>query len=201
MQTLGPTLNGCHGLNRRPYNVIHGLCLRQGISRSLAVRPQEQRFWIFGLKLLFHQLGPKPPRCPHFRNLHVILHADAPKEAEAGCDNVDRKVGLMDSRSQVFQTISEGKGQFQGGIGSGFLHVIATDTNGIVFRHFSRKESHNVGHDPIHTGLWRVNIRVAHHEFFQNVVLNRPLELCQNGILRFFRRLFQGGLNVHGQDG
>ena len=50
--------------------------------------------------------------------------------------------------------------------------MIPADRNRIELRHITGGKFDNIGHDT-HRGLRRVNIGVAHHKFFENVILDR----------------------------
>ena len=51
------------------------------------------------------------------------------------------------------------------------LHVVARDRDGIEFRHLVGSVFNNI-RDDLHRRLWWVDVGVAHHELFENVVLD-----------------------------
>ena len=57
----------------------------------------------------------------------------------------------------------------------GFLHMIARNRNRIELGHVGRGIFDNI-RDNAHRRLGRVNIGVAHHKFFENIVLNGARE-------------------------
>ena len=57
-----------------------------------------------------------------------------------------------------------------------FLHVVAGDRDRVELRHVLGRELDDVGHDP-HARLGRIDVGVADHELFEDVVLDRPAEL------------------------
>ena len=95
--------------------------------------------------------------------------------------------------AEIFDAVGQRIGELEVLRRAGFLHVIAGDRDGIVFRHLLRGIGEDVGDDP-HRGRRRIDVGVAHHELFQNVVLN--------GARQFLRRhaLFLGGGDEQRQD-
>ena len=95
--------------------------------------------------------------------------------------------------AQIFDAVGQRIGEFEVLRRAGFLHVIAGDRDGVVLRHFLRGVRKDVGDDP-HRGRRRIDVGVAHHELFQNVVLN--------GARQFLRRnaLFLGGRDEQRED-
>ena len=105
---------------------------------------------------------------------------------EAGATQDLELAYTLAAGAQILDAVGERIGKLQVLRRAGFLHVIAGDRNRIEFRHPLRGEGEDVGDDP-HRGGRRIDIGVAHHELFQNVVLN--------GARQFFWRdaLFFGG--------
>ncbi len=66
------------------------------------------------------------------------------------------------------------------------MHVIAGDRNRIELRHLLRRVFDDVG-DDAHRRRWRIYIGVAHHELFQNVILNGAGEFFGRNALLFTR--------------
>ena len=94
--------------------------------------------------------------------------------------------------AHIFDAVGERVGEFEIGGRSGLLHVIAGDRDRIELRHVRRGVGENIG-DDAQRRLRRIDVGVAHHEFFEDVVLDRAGE--------FFRRhaLFLGGDDVERQ--
>ena len=72
------------------------------------------------------------------------------------------------------------------------MHVIATNADGIKFCHVLRSVIKNISHDA-HGRSRGIDIGIAHHELFQNVVLNGSREFFLAHALLF------GGHDVAGQ--
>jgi len=77
----------------------------------------------------------------------------------------------MNAGSEVFKTISKRIGQFLNCSGSCLLNMVSADTDGVEFWHILRSIFKNIGNDA-HGGLRWINIGIANHKFFQNIVLN-----------------------------
>ncbi|MGY2934525.1 hypothetical protein ACVWZ6_004127 [Bradyrhizobium sp. GM6.1] len=95
-----------------------------------------------------------------------------PEERQPRREAVDiearRKAG-----TKIFDAVGQRIGELEVLRRAGLLHVIAGDRDRIVFRHFLRGIRKNVRDDP-HRRRGRIDVGVAHHELFQNVVLNGP---------------------------
>jgi hypothetical protein len=145
----------------------------------------------FGLKLR-QQLGPQQPRRAHLGDFHEEVHADRPEERQPRCKAVNIESG-REPGAEIFDAVGQRVGELEVLGRAGLLHVIAGDGDRVVFRHFLRGVRKDVGDDP-HRGRRRIDVGVAHHEFFQNVVLN--------GAREFFRRhaLFLGSRNEQRED-
>ena len=138
-------------------------------------------------------LGPQYARRAHLGDLHEVVHADAPEEAEARREAVDIQAG-RDARADVLEAVGQRVAQLDIGGGAGFLHVVAADRNAVELRHFRGAVAENVA-DDVHRGPRRIDVGVADHELFQNVVLNGSAELRGRHALLFGRH------DVEGHDG
>ena len=137
---------------------------------------------------LLHQLRPQHARGAQLRDLHEKIHADAEEERQPRREAVDREV-CRDPGADIFDAVGKRIGEFEVGRRSGLLHVIAGDRNRIELRHMRRGVGKNIG-DDAQRRLRRIDIGVAHHELFEDVVLDRAGE--------FFRRhaLLLGGDDI-----
>ena len=72
----------------------------------------------------------------------------------------------------IFQTICNRISNFLYGTCPGFMHVIATDADAIEFGHMLASKFNDICNDA-HRWIGRINECIAHHEFFQNIILNR----------------------------
>ncbi len=73
------------------------------------------------------------------------------------------------------------------------MHVITGDRNRVELRHIFRGVSNNIGNNA-HRRLRRIDVRIANHKLFQNIILQRT------GKLRLCDSLFLCGDDVHGHD-
>ena len=140
---------------------------------------------------LLHQLRPQHARGAQLRHLHEIIHADAEEERQPRREAIDGEVGA-EAGADIFDAVGERVGEFEVGGRAGLLHVIAGDRDRIEFRHMRRGVGENIG-DDAQRRLRRIDVGVAHHEFFEDVVLD--------GAGEFFRRhaLLLGGDDVERQ--
>ena len=152
---------------------------------------QAQRARVLRVELR-QQLGPQQPRRAHLGDFHEEVHADRPEERQPRRKAIDVETGSKPG-AQIFDAVGQRIGELEVLRRAGLLHVIAGDRDRVVFRHLLRGVGKDVGDDP-HRGRRRIDIGVAHHELFQNVVLN--------GAREFFRRhaLFLGRGDEQRQD-
>ena len=191
VQRLGMALRRRHRLDGGAHHVVEDVLRGQRPARGLAMRAQAQRARVFRIELR-QQLRPQQPRGAHLRHFHEEIHADRPEERQPRREAVDVETGGK-AGAEIFDAVGQRIGELEVLRRAGFLHVIAGNRDRIVFRHFLRGVGKNVGDDP-HRGRRRIDVGVAHHELFQNVVLN--------GAREFFRRhaLFLGGGDEQRQD-
>jgi len=129
-------------------------------------------------------LAQQQPCRAHLGDFHEEVHADRPEERQPRREAVDVEARGK-SRAQIFDAISQRIGELEILRRAGFLHVVAGNRDRIVFRHFLRGVREDVRDDP-HRRQGRIDIGVAHHELFQNVVLNGAREFFRRHAL-FFR--------------
>ena len=113
---------------------------------------------------------PELARGAELGDLHEEIHAHRPEERQPRRKRVDAHSGA-EAGAQIFDPVRERVGEFEILRRARLLHVIAGDRNRVEFRHVRRGEGENIGDDP-HRGGGRVDIGVADHELFENVVLN-----------------------------
>ena len=176
---------------RGAHHVVEDVLRGQRPAGGLAMRAQRQRARVLRIELL-HQLGPQQPRGAHLGDFHEEVHADRPEERQPRREAVDVEAG-GEAGAHIFDAVGERIGELEVLRRAGFLHVIAGDRDRIELRHVLRGVGEDVGDDP-HRGRRRIDVGVAHHELFQNVVLN--------GAREFFRRhaLFLGRRDEQRQD-
>lgn len=134
--------------------------------------------WDFGMEA-FYYFGPNHTGCPHFGNFTEMVHTDGPEERNPGCKIVNAHTGL-NACTQVFQAIGQGIGHFNFTRGSGFLHMVSGNRDGIELRHVTGRVGKNITYDT-HGKLRRIDVRITDHEFFQDIVLDRSRQLFQFG--------------------
>ena len=78
----------------------------------------------------------------------------------------------------VLDTVGEGVREFQVGRRTRFLDVVVGDRNRVEPRRFRASEREDVGDDP-HRRLRWIDLGVADHELFENVVLDGPVKLLR----------------------
>ena len=156
---------------------------------------QRQTLFRFRAEIL-HQPRPKQPGRAQLGDLHEEIHANGEKERQSWSEGVDVEPGL-DPRAHIFDAIGQCVAKFEIGGGAGFLHVIAGDRNRVELRHILAGVGENV-RDDAHRRKRRINISIAHHEFFKNVVLNRAGELVGRDALLLRRDNEQSQHRQHG---
>ena len=81
-----------------------------------------------------------------------------------------------DAGADVLEAVGERVAELEVGRRPGLLHVIAGDRDRVELRHPLRREREDV-RDDLHRGCGRIDVRVPHHELFEDVVLDRAREL------------------------
>ena len=82
----------------------------------------------------------------------------------------------VDRRAHILEPVSDRERQLLHRRRAGLLHVVAGDRDRVELRHPPRRVVDDVGHDP-HARLGRIDVGVADHELFEDVVLDGPGEL------------------------
>ena len=135
------------------------------------MRPQRQRFRILGTEP-GNEFTPQQTAGAQLGDLHEEIHSDAPEERQPGRELVDVQARIQ-AGLQVIDAVGQRIGQLEIGCGTGLLDVVAGDRNRIELRHLGAGEGEDVGDDS-HRRLRRIDVGVADHELFENVVLNGP---------------------------
>ena len=187
VQRLRAAKRGRHRLDGRARDVVENILRGERPAGGLAVGAQRQRARIARLKRL-HQLRPQHARGAQFCYLHEKVHADAEEERQPRREAVDRKPG-GEARAHVFDAVGKRIGEFEIGGRSRLLHVVAGDRDRIELRHVRRGVGKNIGNNA-QRRFWRIDVGVAHHELFEDIVLD--------GTGKFFARhaLLLGGHNI-----
>eukprot|EP00968_Pinguiococcus_pyrenoidosus_P015893 scaffold1492_cov257-Pinguiococcus_pyrenoidosus.AAC.8 len=193
VQRLGAPHDGRHGLDRGAHHVVVRILLGQAVSTGLAVRPEHARHGVLRLEVLLHEVRPQAPGRAKLRHLGVEVHAHRKEEAEARCHLVHVQASLYRA-AYILDSVCQRERQLDHGVRARLLHVVPTDADAVVERHVLGRESKDVLDDP-HARLRRVDVRVAHHELLQDVVLDRAAELLQGDAALL------GSHDVEGQHG
>ena len=122
VQTLGVAQGSSHSLDAGTSHIVERILLGERPTRSLAVGTQSETLRILGIELV-DQFGPKHTSGAHLSDLHEVVHADCPEEAEARSESVDVDAGL-DTCAEVLQTIGEGVCHLDVIGCTCFLHVV-----------------------------------------------------------------------------
>ena len=135
---------------------------------------QHQALRVLGIEAL-HDPAPQQARGAHLGDLEIEVHPDGPEKTQPPGKAVD--VQTLGQRGlDVFLAVGQRESQFQRLVRAGFLHVVARDADRVELGHLLRRVLDDVADDP-HARLGRVDVGVAHHELFEDVVLDRPAEL------------------------
>ena len=122
-----------------------------------------------------HDARPQQPRRAQLRDLHEEVHADREEEREAAGELVDVEAARR-ARAHVLEAVGEREAELLHRGRARLLHVVAGDRDRVELRHVLRRVLDDVGDDP-HARLGRIDVGVADHELFEDVVLDRPAEL------------------------
>ena len=195
MQALGASHHGRHRLDRGAHNIIVRILFRETRPRGLAMCAQHERARVLWREMLFHQRGPQQPTGPHLGDFHVEVHTDAPEKREPSRESIDVEP-LGHRRTHVIQSVGNRERQLEITRRSGFLHMVARNTDRIELRHLFRGVLDDIGNNP-HRGSRRINIGIPNHELLEDIVLDRPGELVSGDALLLTRNYEAG---KHRQD-
>ena len=184
VQALRVALRRGHGLDGGARDIVEDILRGERPAGGLAMGAQGQALFGFGIELL-HQPRPQEPCGAQLGDLHEEVHPHRPEEGQARRELIDGEP-RRDASANIFDAIGQRVSQLQILRRARFLHVIAGDGNRIELWHVLGGIGEDVG-DDAHGMFGRVDIGVAHHEFFENVVLDRARELVLRHAL-FLRR-------------
>ncbi len=191
VQRLSVPLGGGHRLDAGARHVVEHILGGQRPPRCLRMCAQRKGFGALGRELC-DQLTPQQPAGPQFGDLHKEIHPDAPEERQPGREAVDVQAGVQ-ARPDVVDAVGQGVGQLQIRRGTGFLDVIAGNGDGVELGHLGAGVGEDVGDDP-HRRLRRIDVGVADHELFEDVVLDGAGQLLRR------HALLLGGNHIQRQD-
>ena len=190
VQRLRVPQSGSHSFNTSTANVVERILFGQRPTRSLAVSTQSQRFRVLGTEAL-HDLRPQHTCSTHLGDFHEMVHTDRPEEGQTRSESIDIDT-CIHTGTKIFKTVAKRISHFDIGRRTCFLHVVTGDGDGVELRHLLRSVFEDIGNDT-HGEFRRVDISVTHHEFFQDIVLDRTGHLFQLGAL------FQTGIDIECQ--
>ena len=174
VQALREPLRRGHRLDAGADDVVVDVLSRERPATRLAVGAQAERLRVCGA-LLLHEARPEQAGRAHLGDLHEEVHADGPEEGQARGKTVDVEADAL-ACPEVLDAVGQRVGELEILRGSSLLHVVAGDGDRVVARHLLGRERKDVA-DDAHRGLGRIDVGVADHELFEDVVLDGPREL------------------------
>ena len=180
-----------HGFHTGTADIVERILLRERPAGRLRMGTQRHGLRIFRAEL-FQNLRPEHASRAHLGDFHEIVFALVPEEGQTFRKGVDGEPRFF-AAADVFHAVGQRVADFQIARRAAFLDVVAGNGNGIEFRHIFRRVFENIA-DDAHGHGRRINVRIADHEFLQNIILNRP---GQNG---FIDALLDPGGNEEGQN-
>ena len=195
MQALGVPKGGGHAFDDGARDVVVGVLFLEAPAGGLGMGAERQGLGILGTELV-DGLGPEEARGPHLGDFHEVVHADGPEEGDPWREGVHVHAGL-DAGAQILEPVGEGVTELNVVGGAGFLHVVAGDADAVELGHLFGGVGEDVA-DDADGGVGGVDVGVADHELFEDVVLDGAGELVVLDAL-----LFAGDDEVgkDGQDG
>ena len=125
------------------------------------------------------------------------------EERKPGRETVDRKSGV-DGGFDVGDRVGEREGDFLFRGGTGLADVVTADGDGVPFRKLFGRPCEEVGDDP-HGGTRRIDVGSAGDVLFQDVVLDRAVQIPDVRTLlardEHIKRKQHGGGGVDGHGG
>ena len=174
VQTLRTAQHRGHRLIGGAHDVVVRVLLGQRHAGRLTVSPQHERRRILRIELLDDPMPQQAGR-PQLGDLHEEVHADTEEEAEPAGERVDVEPAV-DGVAHVLEPIGDRERELLIGGRARFEHVVAGDRDRVEPRHVLRGVLDDVRNDP-HRRLGRIDVGVAHHELFEDVVLDGAVEL------------------------
>ena len=191
VQRLGVSQRSAHSLDAGTADVVERILLGERPTRGLTVRTQRHGLRVLRVELL-HDLGPQHTGGAHLRDLHEVVHTHGPEERQTRRELIDAHARVH-TGAKVLQTVGQRVSKLDVVGGTGLLHVVAGDGDGVELRHVLGRELEDVG-DDLHRVCRRVNVGVTHHELLEDVVLDGARQLVERGTLLL------GGDDVERQD-
>ena len=140
-----------------------------------------------GLRVLrrerLHDPPPQEARRTQLGDLEVEVHADAEEERQPAGELVDVHAA-GERKTHVLAPVGERERELEHLVRARLLHVVAGDADRVELRHVLRRVLDDVG-DDAHRRRGRIDVGVAHHELFQDVVLDRSRKLLLRDPLLF----------------
>ena len=163
--------------------LLNTSCAARLQPRGLAMGAQRQRALVLRRRTACISFAQSSARGAQLRHFHEEVHADGPEEGEPRREAVDVEPG-RDAGAHIFDAVGERVGEFEIGGRARLLHVIAGDRDRVELRHVAPSVGEDVG-DDAHRWLGRIDVGVAHHELFEDVVLDGAGELLRRNALLF----------------
>ena len=174
VQGLRSTQGRGHRFDRGADNIVIGVLLLQRHARCLAMGAQHFGALIFGTKTI-HDAMPERTCGTQLRHFHEEVHADAEEEGKPTGKGIDVQAACHGTL-HIFLAVCDGERQFLHRRRAGFMHMVAGNRNAVKLRHIRAGIGDDVRNDP-HRRFGRIDVGVADHELFQNIVLNGPVQL------------------------
>ena len=174
VQALRAAEHGGERLDRGADDVVVRVVLGERHAGRLAVRAEHERRRLLRAELL-DRPRPQQARGAQLGHLHEEVHADPEEEGQARRELVDVETAF-DGRACVLDPVGQREAELLHRGRAGFLHVVAGDRDRVELRHAARRVLDDVGDDP-QARRRRVDVGVADHELFEDVVLERAGEL------------------------
>ena len=170
VQRLGVAESRAHSFHRRAGHVVERILRGEGPTGRLAVGTERHRL-VVGAAHLLDDLRPEHASRAHLRDLHEVVLADRPEEGQTLRKRVDLQAGL-DTRADVLETVGQRVAELDVRRSARFLHVVAGNRDAVELRHVVRGVLEDIA-DDAHGHIRRINVSVAHHELFEDIVLDR----------------------------
>ena len=191
VQRLGVAESRAHSLHRRAGHVVERILRGERPTGRLAVGTQSHRL-VVGAAHLLDDLRPEHASRAHLRDFHEVVLADSPEEGQTLRKGVDLQAGL-DTGADILEAVGQRVAELDVRRSAGFLHMVAGNRDAVELRHIVRGVLENIA-DDAHGHIRRVNVRVANHELFQDIVLDRT------GHDRLVHALLNTGLDEERKD-
>ena len=159
-----------HRLHAGARDIVERILRRKRPARCLTVRTECHGLRVLRTKRL-DDFCPENACSAHLCDFHKVILADCPEEREPLGKVIDLQP-CLDARTDVLKTVGKRIAKLDICRCARFLHMVAGNRDAVELRHILCRVFKDIA-DDAHGHIRGINIGVANHELFQDIVLDR----------------------------